>query len=320
MNLLATGLQQHPHLTAIVEKAGADDPESAIRILARRLIDHARRQLDLDRPPFDLEMIAGLLGIPLCDESPQHSEDAELVPVPGGVKMRVNRARPHVRRRFSIGHELGHTFFPDYELELKRRHKCDSTGPQSIDIEIERLCDIAASEFVLPVPWFMEDADSVSDAERMVELAKQYEASRDATVRRYVELATEPHAAVYFDWKLKPVQERQLRLDRSQTFMFGIDPEAEAESARSLRVRYSVVNASFAQQHGGYIPANKSTPDSTLIQRAARSKDCMTGDDYIDLGSVHGNFEVWAIPLYTLEEKYGPAGECAVVAVLCNKS
>lgn len=317
MNSVEAKIRKHPHIIGIMSEAQVDNPELAIRILARRLLNDSRLKLELDKPPFDLELIASLRGIKICDEHPEHSEDAELIPTESGIiKMRINREKPRVRQRFSIGHELGHTLFPDYKLNIQRRHKPTSFDSQSIAKEIERLCDIAASEFVLPMPWFEEDILLVNRAEHLVDIAGFYESSRDATVRRFVEIASEPHAAVYFEWKLKPTQEKELIRDKDQAFMFDIDPVAEAEKKKCLRVKYSVTNQSFENKYGKFIPANKSIKESTLIQKAAVSNECKTGVDYIDLGSISGSYNIWAIPLFTPEDKYGPAKECAVVSVL----
>ena len=53
-------------------------------------------------------------------------------------------------------------------------------------------------------------------AEELAELADDFQASRESTVRRFVELHTEPLAAVFFSWKLKPTEEREVKA-RSKT-------------------------------------------------------------------------------------------------------
>lgn len=303
-------------LRAIMADTGTDNPELAVRHLARRLLDEFCRAFDGVQPPIDLEALASFRGIRMLVGPPQHSEDAELVPDEhGGVGIRLNRCRPVTRQRFSIGHEIGHTLFPGYATEVRHRHG-ELPQDRPVEQEIERLCDIAASEFLLPVPWFEHDAATVTRCEQFVELAARYGASRDATVRRFVDLSKRPAVAVYFGWQLKPTQESQLRTDCHQTFMFGIDPRADAEAARTLRVQYSVRNAACTGALAGFIPEHKSAKGCQSIYDAARSQECRGAREFIDLVGVSGEFTIWSVPLFTPDEHFGPGGECAVVALL----
>ena len=87
-----------------------------------------------------------------------HSPDAELQPDgKGGVLLRLNRDRPLTRQRFSVGHEITHTFFPGYaaKVQCRKPKSRDWSDPEDV---LEVLCDIGASELVFPLPWFEQDA------------------------------------------------------------------------------------------------------------------------------------------------------------------
>src|SRR5947209_3764841 len=115
----------------------------------------------------------------------------------GRVAMRVNRDRPETRQRFSIAHEISHTFFPEYHT----KHWCRSDGRfrqrNNPDDHLEFLCDTAAAELLLPRPWFPEDAATVTTGAGLLSLAQKYGVSRDATLRRFAETHPRVVAAAF---------------------------------------------------------------------------------------------------------------------------
>lgn len=64
-------------------------------------------------------------------------------------------------------------------------------------------------------------------------LAADYQASRQATLRRLLELRMEPLEVVFFSWKLKPTETRQGQRDRRQQRMFGGSPGSSASTIRT---------------------------------------------------------------------------------------
>ena len=69
----------NPHHRVVMEEAQAEEPEQAVRLIARQLITSFRTAFDRDRPPFDMEALASFQGIKIGTEAPRHSKDAELV-------------------------------------------------------------------------------------------------------------------------------------------------------------------------------------------------------------------------------------------------
>jgi hypothetical protein len=305
-----------PAVAALLRETGETDPVAAVRSKARALIDLYLEHFGRGGPPFDLEVLASLRGITLSAERPGHSPDAELVPVEGGgVEMRVNPDRPATRRRFSVGHEISHTFLPGYDQKVQCRKPKGRDWADPDDL-VEALCDAGASELLFPMPWFADDAEGLAGTARgVVELARRYEASPEATIRRLVEVSPTPCAAAFLVWKLKPVQERRFAGSRGQLCMFEVDPAADARSLRGLRVDYCVASESF-RARGWFVPADKSVPSSGVIYEAARENRCLDGEQDLDFGCVRGRFVVRAIPLFTATDGLGPGGERAVVALI----
>jgi Zn-dependent peptidase ImmA (M78 family) len=299
----------------LVRSAGAADAAEAIRKHARELIQLHVDQLGEPELPIDMEVLASLRGIIQSEERPMHSADAELVPDgTGGVKMRVNPDRPETRRRFSIAHEIVHTFFPDYTTKpwcrTDARYR-DRTDP---DEYLEMLCDLGAAELLFPEPWFSREAGRVVTADGMAELASRFQASREATIRRYVETSSDPLAAVFFIWKLKPVQKGRVGAPE-QTHMFGLSAAEELRDALRLRIEYSITSPSF-KSTGHFLPKDKSIDSDGPIYRASVTGCAQGGECFLDLGQAAGMYRVWAIPIWTADDNLGSEGENAVAAIL----
>ena len=310
------GATLHPHIIAIMRETGEDDPFSAVRLKARTVL-REYHQVFGGMPPFNIHALASMRGLRHVEETPRFSQDSEIAPEADGcVVLRVNPSRPPTRQRFSIAHEVGHTLFPEYQLRLRSRK--GETHPEADPNDLlETLCDVAAAEFIFPEPWFADRARSLTlDAASVATLACEYQASRDATVRRFVEVRTEPLAAVFLSWKLKPTEERQLARDRNQRFMFDEDPVADAGARRKLRVDYAIINDAFASQFTAHIPRDKSIPSDGPIHDASTAQTGVDGLCHLDLGNLRGDFATHTLPIYTAEDCLGPTGGCSVVAII----
>jgi Zn-dependent peptidase ImmA (M78 family) len=310
-----------PHRTTaslieeLVRSTGAVDAPAAIRLYARGLIRQYVESFGEPDRPINLDVLASLRGIGRSEDRPVHSDDAELVPDgTGGVTMRVNPDRPETRLRFSVGHEISHTFFPDYTTKTWCRTDARHRDRDDPDQFLESLCDIGASELLMPLPWFFTDAKNVIDASGLIELAKTYHASREATMRRYAETSVDSVAAVFFVWKLKPSQKSTVGR-KDQGNLFNISAEEEKRDALRLRIEYTVTSEAFKAE-GHFLPRDKSVENDGPIYKAASTGSPAVGECDLDLGQASGKYRVWAIPLWTSDNQLGGNGENAVGAIL----
>lgn len=299
----------------LVQTSGAETPEEAIRRKARELVDLYVANFSEPTMPMDMDVLASLRSIGRSDDRPVISPDAELAPDgSGGVTMRVNPDRPETRQRFSVAHEISHTFFPDYTTKdwcrTDARYR-DRTNP---DEYLEKLCDIAAAELLFPQPWFSRDAAMVADAAALANLAVMYHASREATIRRFAETSSDSLAAVYFVWKLKPKQKGTVGR-KDQLNLLGISPEEEYREALRLRIEYTIPSEPF-RLAGHYLPNDKSIDSSGPIYDAAASGVPCDGESFLDLGQAAGTYKVYAVPLWTGDAQRGANGENIVAAIL----
>jgi len=309
----STAQEFSPQIRAILAATGQAVPERAIRELAQGLLAGYKAAFPDALPPHNMEALASFRSIRLTGDQPVFSKDAELAPDGrGGMIMRINSERPLTRKRFSIGHEIGHTLFPGYQAEIHCRKAVSRDWADRNDL-VEYLCDVAASEFLFPAPWFHDDANSIAGAAaELIALAQKYQASPDATVRRFVEVREDPQAVVFFRWKLKPTERR--RADgQGQRYIFG--SRSSFEPQRKLRVEYSVVNDAF-DKLGQHIPADKSVAEDSVISRASAAAECLDDMESLDLGPLNGHFSVRAFPIFTTDEDRGPNGERSVAAVI----
>src|SRR5262245_25195105 len=142
-------------IQAVMDETGEDDPFLAVRVKARSVLQAFHAYFGSE-PPFNLSALASFRDLHESADAPRFSEDSEIAPeADGRVVLRVNRDRPLTRQRFSIGHEVGHTLFPEYQLAVRCRKGADRDWADPDDL-LETLCDVAASELLFPVPWFQD--------------------------------------------------------------------------------------------------------------------------------------------------------------------
>ena len=297
----------------LLQKMKAANPVEAIRLVARQVLADFLSAFPDDGPEINVEALASFRSIRFAKEPPSFSEDAELVPSDDGrVRMRVNRDRPITRQRFSIGHEVGHTLFPGYETQVQCRKSRSRDWYDHTDI-IEYLCDVASSEFLLPLDRFIADLNAKKmSADRLVFLVTRYNTSPEATIRRLIDLTDEPIAAIFLRWKHKPSD----RLRKSMPGQLKLPGIQRQEPPRKLRIEYSVCNVAF-ELLGKHIPVYKSISEDSAIQQASTTGTCLDANrERLDLGAFSGTFRIHALPIYTQESDTGPEGACNVAAIL----
>src|SRR5262249_54188049 len=160
-------------------------------------------------------ILASLLGIRCRPSRNLLSAEAQLSPQPGRqLLLEFNPDRSDGRRNYSVCHEIVHTFFDDcYELVHQRQTRPDRSDP---DQEVEILCQIGASELLMPEQEFARDlAVEEFSLKAVRSLGLRYAASREAVIRRMVHLATTPCAAVFFSRRLSPRE--KTRADQQQS-------------------------------------------------------------------------------------------------------
>ena len=177
---------------------GSVSPTEAIRFAARRRLKKARAY-GFEGPPFCPRILASILGIKTRADSLPPGLDALLAPEPDGQLTIVwNESAPGKRANFSVAHEIGHTLFPSCAVDAQFR----TQGGLNFhpDQFIERLCDIAAAELLMPLDDFRGDlAEHGATTASVLALSDRYQASPEAVALRMQALSPEPLAVARFE-------------------------------------------------------------------------------------------------------------------------
>jgi O-acetyl-ADP-ribose deacetylase (regulator of RNase III) len=181
----------HNSIVKLIQESQNPDPINEIRERARKLVLKAF-DLGWEGPPFNIMQLANILGIDIIPND--EVIDARIVPLKKGhLQIQYNPFQKPTRINFSIAHEIGHTLFSDCEEDIRNREVNFNT-----DRQLERLCNIAASEIQLPYAVFSNDANnSPLTIEGLLELAKKYNASLESVFLRYAEVVDKPCAILF---------------------------------------------------------------------------------------------------------------------------
>jgi hypothetical protein len=258
---------RHPSVIALVNDHGRrDDPVVIIRERARELVAGAK-SLGWNGPPFDPRIMASLRDIEFRSYRLPPKQDAFIIPK-GDNRLEIvfDPTRPSSRQNFSISHEISHTLFPDgYQMIRYRERDRDRFDP---DHELEYLCDVGAAEILLPADDFRSDLAVFGATLHAVSaLRERYQASREAVVRRMVQVGQGQNAAVFLEYRLKPSERAAMR----QLSFRGMDDVPQPK----LRIAYAVPSEQFTV----FLPPHKSIPDDSCVYRALETGEVETAEE-----------------------------------------
>ena len=185
----------------LMDLADCGSPERLIQAILKHHPDW--------RPPVPIEELAAAVNISSIEALDTQGFEGALVTNPGKTTGVIfHRAgSPDGRRRFTIGHELGHFLIPTHTGDQRCKSRdmnqgAPSTPAQRKEYEANRF----AAGVLMPKPWFMAALDRLGEPEvgHVLELSRLYKTSFEATVNRYVELCDSPCAFVFsFDGKVR---------------------------------------------------------------------------------------------------------------------
>lgn len=195
----------------------------------------------------------------------------------------VSENLPNGRRRFTIGHELGHFLLPSHVPESGDRFLCKMDDLLLLDPKVfdkRKRWEAEANRFaglmLVPPPRFRKDANASRDPNLgdVIRLSDQYEVSREVAGRCYVDYRNEPIAFIlthngrvlrYYRDKLRfpfidvpwgaPVPERSLLMRRRHNIAETSDfdeIDAGVWIDIPLGERAPTLYEQVHQQQGGY--------------------------------------------------------------------
>jgi Zn-dependent peptidase ImmA (M78 family) len=165
-------------------------PEEAIK----RAVRCSFPDLQNTKLPVDVESLAYERGVMQIRSSTMEADGIiSLIDGGKGYIIDINKSHPENRRRFTIAHEIGHTFFFDLEGELSARSRLQVTDNNLTEVKSNRyeeyLCNLAASEILMPSNPFSTKINSAGPtAKTIITLSRLFKTSIWATSRRLIEL------------------------------------------------------------------------------------------------------------------------------------
>lgn len=140
-------------------------------------------------PPFDPIELAERLRIKVVPR--QDITDAQTVAVGSqGSRIEFNPNRPKGRIRYSIAHEIAHTFFSDHRECV--RHRVAKEKMKGDEWQLEMLCNLAAAELIMPTGSFTNLQSQDLTINTLMKLRRTFDVSSEALLIRVVRLTDEP--------------------------------------------------------------------------------------------------------------------------------
>ncbi|WP_207516096.1 ImmA/IrrE family metallo-endopeptidase [Longitalea luteola] len=172
----------------LIKENNNPDPMNIIRSKAREMVLNGFEK-GWEGPPFDPFKLARLLNISIVPN--ESISDARILSINGIFQIEYNPYQKPSRINFNISHELGHILFVDWHETIRNREE-DKIG----DLwELEFLCDIAASEILLPYAEFSQEANGLPlNMASLLSISNNYQASLEAVFLRFAEVVNKPCA------------------------------------------------------------------------------------------------------------------------------
>lgn len=187
----------------LVELDGKVTPEAIVGEILRQ---------NPDVPiPVPIESFAQLAGVEKIRPLETAGFEGMLITNPEKTRAEIFYSGSSIpqRKRFTIGHELGHLLLPHHKestyecsKEDMTRYGATANARESQEVEANRF----SSELLMPKPYFKRRMKELGEPElaHVETLRKECSTSTEATARRYVSLSDYACAVVYAkDWTVR---------------------------------------------------------------------------------------------------------------------
>jgi Zn-dependent peptidase ImmA (M78 family) len=293
-----------PDVISLIKATGSFvDPRSSVLNQARNLV----AKLDLfDDIPGEaikrLSILASMMGITVeamdIERQKKEKRDAILLTTQSSRLILYNPNRPAGRVAFSIAHEISHTFFPSSLVGARFRTICGSTSKEAN--ELERLCDLGASEILMPIREFQKVAAGTYSLSKVEKLCATFGSSFEATVFRLATAHPGIAAAGLLRYRLR-LNEQRRAMETNQGFLF-VKEFGEVHQHVLPKYRRQSIYFSEACRDHLTVPWNKSFDEASCVYQAGNSGGIHSGIESLPNGSgIKGRMEAIRAP-YQREE------------------
>ena len=296
-----------PDVLALIREGGAlADPRSLVLTQARRLNQQYRTFDSPGVTPFErLVYIASLIGLEVkaMDNSRRRDQNRDAVILLSGAskgrrgQIFYNPDRPRGRVAFSVAHEISHTFFPPTSGGARFREICGSDSREAN--ELERLCDLGASEVLMPVEEFRSAAGGDWSMRAVSRLSEKFGASFEATTFRLASAHPGIAAAGLLKYRRRKEEQRtaeRVEAGKAQGSLFS---RATLSAAIIPEPKYRRQSFHTSEDFPERLTVrwNKSFDEDSIVYRAANSATALQHKESLPNGSATlGRLEVVAAP------------------------
>lgn len=173
-----------------------------------KIASEIHRQIGDVALPIAVEEIAAAVGITNIKDITAEGFEGGLITNPEKSEglILVNNRSIRSRRRFTIGHELGHFLNHWHKPKDGNRFPCTATDMlqtkstrSNREVQMEVEANEFSAEILMPMARFGRDIGrhKGADLDHILDLARNYDVSKEAAARRYVDLHDEPCAVVF---------------------------------------------------------------------------------------------------------------------------
>ena len=244
---------KHPSVRLFAE---GGNPIEKMILLAT---DFVLRALEGNTQPTAIDpfLLAEMKRIPVVPN--EAITDARLVPL-GNDRLQIefNPSQSRSRVRFSLAHELAHTFFRDCHATIRNRQSHEHFGPH--EWELEMLCNIGAAELLMPIASFPQLRTEALNIDSLMELKDKFEVSPEALLARIARITPESCS------------------------MFAASRIESGDLNGRYRLDYAIKSRSWhaVEEFSELLPRKTVAQDCTAIGFTAKGDDSWTG-----LGQLH---------------------------------
>lgn len=272
-----------PDVISLIKATGSlVDPRSSVLTQARKRLQTLSRFQDIPNDPIErLTILASICGIaevvPMNIEQRRgETRDAVLAPnLSGGRSIIYNPTVPRSRVAFSIAHEIAHTFFPNSISGARFRNICASESREAN--ELERLCDLGASELLMPLSEFQNAAAGTGYSLTSVSaLMEVFGSSFEATAFRLASAHPGIAVAGLVRYRLRIGEQRKRKITAQAVLFAPQGGNVDAEGAEPKYRRQSL-HLSEACSDAHMVRWNKSFPADSAVYDAATASDVQVG-------------------------------------------
>ena len=225
------------HFSVPIEPENAMNSTTASTEMIKRaeyLVKELIKMRGHKNPPFLSFEYAQMIGIQV-EKDDLKDTSGLLLKQDDRYYIKLNKFHNYSRQNFSCAHEIGHTLLQDVEKFIQET-EYRSYNPQAIRLakqkERERLCDIAATELLMPYSIFSKYINMLGvSIDSIISLSKKFCVSIQSSAIRMAEVSSKP--CITLLWKPWPINK-----------------------PTGLRLAWRAVSAENSRNKTNYVPVN----------------------------------------------------------------